>query len=164
MNDLSNDLKKEAIGLGLCEQWTSEWGNPNKDELVDKYVRGIDFCIEHDYPSVECIKANFGEMMESHGVFADNELNLINRSIAILNGECEGLLTYDGHNVGRIYVRHKSDIHIVAKDNSKLFISMYDNCNINIECLNNAKVYIYKYGGELRFTGNVIVRNKDLHN
>ncbi len=163
MNNLSNDLKKEAIGLGLCEQWTAEWGNPDKDELVDKYVRGIDFCIEHDYPTVECIKANFSGVMEGHGVFADNILNLLNRSIAIINGECEGVINYDGYNTGRIYIRHKSDIHIITKGNSKVFISIYDDSKVTIECSDNAKVYVYKYGGSVVFTGNVIVRNKDLH-
>lgn len=164
MSKLSNDLKNKAIGLGLCNQWTAEWGSPDKDELLDKYVRGIDFCIKNDYPSIEYMKSNFTGVMENHGVFVDNILDLNNRSVAIINGKCEGLLSYNKYNTGRIYVRHESIVRIVAKENSKIFISTYDNSKITVECLDNAKVYVYKYGGVIEYTGNVIIRNKDLHN
>ena len=58
-NKLSEELKSQAIGLGLCEQWTNSWGNPSEQELINKFLHGIDFCIKHDYPTNEYIKKNF---------------------------------------------------------------------------------------------------------
>ena len=46
--NLSDKMKEEAVSLGLCAQWTAEWkDNSSKDEMVDKFVTGIDFCIKH---------------------------------------------------------------------------------------------------------------------
>ena len=159
---LEEELKEKAISLGLCEQWTKEWTNPDKDELVDKYVRGIDFCIQHDYPSIEYMIANFRGVMEKHGVFADNDLQLRNRDVAILNGACAGVLEYDWYSTGRLYIRHDSDIKVVLKGNAKVFISIYDNANVNIICQDNAKCYVYKYGGSVSYNGNVIIRDRSL--
>ena len=43
--DLQEDLKRKAIACGLCEQWQREWGKPDEDELINKFIEGIDFCI-----------------------------------------------------------------------------------------------------------------------
>lgn len=56
MSELSNTLKNRAILLGLCTEWTEGWGNPDKQGLIDKYLHGIDFCIKHDYPTVDFIE------------------------------------------------------------------------------------------------------------
>lgn len=57
---LSAKMKSQAVGLGLCQQWTDEWADgTSKDELVEKFVRGIDFCIEHNFPSCEVIRKEF---------------------------------------------------------------------------------------------------------
>lgn len=162
MKDISKELKEEAIKLGLCEKWQSEWNNPDKDELVQKYVKGIDFCIYNDFPSIEYMKDNFQSVMDKHGVFVDNVVKLINRDTVVLNGECEGDVTYDGISIGRIYCRHDSSIKLIVKDDSKVFISIYDNARVDIECQDNAKVYVYKYGGLVKSLGNVIIRDKNL--
>lgn len=162
MKDVSKELKEKAIELGLCEKWQSDWNNPDKDELVDKYVRGIDFCIYNDFPSIQYMKDNFQGVMDKHGVFVDNIVNIINRNTVILNGECEGEVNYDGISIGRIYCRHDSNIQLNVKDDSKVFISVYDNAIVDIKCQDNAKVYVYKYGGLVKSLGNVIIRDKNL--
>lgn len=54
---LSDKMKHEAVTLGLCAQWTAEWQDgTSKDEMVEKFVEGIDFCIQHNWPSVEVMK------------------------------------------------------------------------------------------------------------
>ena len=54
--EISLALKSEAVSLGLCQEWTSKWNNESKESLVEKYVKGIDFCIEHNYPSLAFMK------------------------------------------------------------------------------------------------------------
>lgn len=46
--DLSRTLLTQAVSLGLCTQWTEQWGEPDQQGLIDKYLHGIDFCIKKD--------------------------------------------------------------------------------------------------------------------
>lgn len=58
MNRLNSELRGHAVSYGLCTQWQGDWqNNKSQQELIGMYIRGIDFCIEHDYPTVEYIKA-----------------------------------------------------------------------------------------------------------
>ena len=52
MDKLNKDLRDKAILYGLCEQWTNDWSeNRNKQELIEMWLRGIDFAILHNYPT-----------------------------------------------------------------------------------------------------------------
>ena len=74
---LSDRMKNEAVSLGLCAEWTAEWRDGiTKDEMAEKYVRGIDFCITHDWPSCDVIKKEFGDVMHNHGVYVDESVRL----------------------------------------------------------------------------------------
>ena len=73
--------------MGLCKQWTSEWSkDSSRDELIDKFVRGLDFCIEHDWPSVDVMKRDFGDVIHRHGVYADERVDLDDASTVVLHG------------------------------------------------------------------------------
>ncbi len=162
--DISKELKKEAVSLGLCTEWTNEWRNSTKDELVDKYIRGIDFCIEHNYPSCEYMKKHFQGVMQKHGVFVDDDVELENPKIMIANGKTSGWLIYNSYSVGTIYVRHDSNLTIEASENAILAIETYDNCNISIFQRDKAKVFVYNHGGNIQTAGKVIVKNRKAPN
>ena len=60
MNRLNSELRGHAVSYGLCTQWQGDWqNNKSQQELIGMYIRGIDFCIEHDYPTVVNVQANF---------------------------------------------------------------------------------------------------------
>ena len=160
MENVSEELKERAISLGLCKQWTSEWNNEDKDSLCEKYVKGIDFCIEHDYPSIEYMKNNFDGVMQNHGIFVNDIGDKKNLSKAVLNGLSIMNISYDNFSVGTIYVRHNSALNITAKDNSKVFIFTYEDCTLNIKCSDNAIVYVYNHGGSIKYDNNenILVR------
>lgn len=65
-------MKSQAINLGLCKEWTNEWGEPDKYELCEKYIRGIDFCLLNRYPSNEIIKKEFTGVREKFNIFVDD--------------------------------------------------------------------------------------------
>ena len=68
--NLSDKMKNEAVSLGLCAQWTAEWqDNTSKDDMVEKFVRGIDFCIGRNWPLAKDIKKYFGDVIHNHGVY-----------------------------------------------------------------------------------------------
>lgn len=158
--NISEQLKNKAISLGLCKQWTSEWGEPDNDELCEKYVRGIDFCIKNDYPSKEYMKYYFDGVMQNHGIYVDDKINLINPKMLVLNGKTNGDISLDGFSVSTMYVRHDSDVVINANGYSKVFVSIYDNAKVHIIQKDNANVYVYCHGGSFTYDGDVMVRDK----
>lgn len=60
---LSERMRDEARGLGLCNQWYDEWGSASKADLARKFIDGLDFCIANDWPSVDVIKRDFGDVI-----------------------------------------------------------------------------------------------------
>lgn len=160
--NISEMLREEAIKYGLCVAWTDEWGTPTKEQLVDMYIRGLDFCIKNNYPSNEYIKTNFGIIAEEKGVYTDATVNLINPEIVILNGKCTGTITLSGYSSRDIHVRHNSKVKIIIKDAAKAFIRVYDNAHITVENSTGTRSFVYKYGGIVVNTGNVLVRSRKL--
>lgn len=162
--NVSEMLKDEAIKYGLCVAWTNEWGSPTKEQLVDMYIKGLDFCILNNYPSNKFIKEHFGKIAEDKGVYTDKKLDIINPPIAILNGKCTGTITLSGFISRDIYVRHNSRIKIVIKDAAKASIRIYDNAYVTIENETGSRIFAYKYSTDSTIvtTGNVLIRQRSL--
>lgn len=159
-NTISEQLKSKAVNLGLCEEWTNNWGTPDEDELAEKYIRGIDFAIKHDFPSASFMKKHFNGVIQRHGIYVDENINLNNPNMTITNGTCNGIIQFDKFATGRLYIRHDSDITVKVSGLSKIFISTYDNCKLNIDCTDEAIVYVYKHGGNITYSGNVLIREQ----
>lgn len=149
--NLSDKMKSEAIGLGLCAQWTAEWeDNSSKDAMVEKFVTGIDFCIRHNWPSVEVIKGKAGDVIHKHGVYADEAVHLYNpHGIVVLNGACYGNAVFDGFTVATIYIRHTTCFRVTVGGMAKVRICLYDNANADVECVGNGNCSVYRYGGSV---------------
>lgn len=164
---LSDRMKGEAVNLGLCAQWTQEWeDDTTKDAMVEKFVNGIDFCIKHDWPSVEVMKKDFGDVIHNHGVYADEAVRLTNPYTVILNGRCDASMTCDMFAVTNIYVRHSSKLKIVVKDRASVHISVYDNAEVDIKTYGDARCFVFKYGGKVNTggSGKITVRERETDN
>ena len=159
---LSAKMKSQAVGLGLCQQWTDEWADStSKDELVEKFVRGIDFCIEHNFPSCEVIRKEFGDVIHDHGVYVDENVIASDKPTVILNGECVAELSYSGKSCGDIYVRHDCEATVFVNGLARAFINIYDNAEVEVYCEEGAKAFVYLHGGRVRKTrGDVTIRIK----
>ena len=159
---LSERMKKEAVDLGLCAQWTADWDDgTTKDEMAEKFVQGLDFCIGHDWPSTEVMKRYFGDVMHKHGVYVDERLSVRNIDTLILNGRCDASVTYVGASVGNVYVRHTSRAKITVRGFAYVHVSVYDGAKVEIDCEKLAKCFVYRYGGDVKASGNVVVRERD---
>lgn len=146
MSNLSDILKQEAVDLGLCKPWTEAWGNCSQQELIDKYKKGIDFCIDKQYPSNEFIKANFDRhLLNENLIFVDEHINLETApsGIYILNGECIGSIRFAPWTVATVYVRHKSNVTIIADDFAKVFVHVYDEADAEVIELGEAVIKVY---------------------
>lgn len=156
------EIKKEAERLGCCQQWLSNWGECNEQELINRFIHGIDFCIAHNYPSNEFIKKNFDEeVLHRNNIYVDCDIQRRNpRQIVVVQGKSTGLIMYDGFNTADIYVRHDSDIVVDCTRMSKIFISVYDNAKVKVIQKDGATVYVYTHGDkcQVEVEGEVMIR------
>ena len=146
MNNLSETLKQQAVDLGLCRPWTEAWGDCDQQELIDKYKKGIDFCIDKQYPSNERIKANFDRaLLNANLIFVDEHIRLDDApsGIYILNGECSGSIRFAPWTAATVYVRHTSNVRIIAGDFAKVFVRLYDEAEVKTEAEESAVVRVY---------------------
>lgn len=149
--NLSDRMKSEAVGLGLCSEWTAGWEDKSsKDAMVEKFVRGIDFCIQHDWPSCEAIKRDFGDVIHEHGVYVDEACHITNSPVVVLNGSCDASGIYDGHTVATIYVRHKSKLRLLVGGMAKVRVCLYDESEVSVSVKGYAKCSVYRYGGSVK--------------
>lgn len=150
--NLSDRMKTEAVSLGLCAQWTAEWEDKSsKDAMIDKFVRGIDFCIKHNWPSPAVIKRDFGDRIHAHGVYVDEVAYLHNpKGVVVLNGNCDAHITFDSFSVATVYVRHTSKLSITTGGFAKVRVCLHDNGVVNVKCSGNSKCNVFQYGGTVR--------------
>jgi hypothetical protein len=150
MKELSEELRTMAREQGLCDQWFGEWKDDSDDEtLFDKYKRGIDFCIKHEYPSLEYIRSHWDEdELEENGIFVDAKGVTVRRPplIAVVNGESEVTFDCGDFDVSDIYVRHNSRVRVVANGHARIMINLYDGASATVDCGGEGRVYVSKHG------------------
>lgn len=147
MSNISDILKREAIDLGLCPQWTEEWADGSDQQtLIDKYKRGIDFCLERDWPTPEFIKDNFDRaLLNRNLIFVDEHIDVkeARSGVYVINGECSGTIRFPQWAAATIYVRHRSKIRIEADGFAKVFIRVYDGAEVDVSQQGGAIAMVY---------------------
>lgn len=126
----------------------SDWGNPDRQGLIEKALHGMNFVCKNDFPSLDFIKQNFNaDQLRDNNFFIDKEVHRRNTGrVVALNGCCRGMLLYDGYSVADVYIRHDCDVTIDVKDCAKVFVMLYDRANVKIRQGDMARVYVYKNG------------------
>lgn len=148
MEHLNSYLKVKAIELGLCKEWTEAW-EPSHSyaELIDKYKRGIDFCIEHDYPSNEVIKAHFPEEeLLFHHVYVD-QIGVVDghrSDTYVIQGSSKVTLEFHRYEVAMIYVRHASELNLIVGGHARVFVRLFDDASVSAEQMEQSHVFVRK--------------------
>lgn len=162
MNKLNSELRECAVGHGLCTQWQGEWNDDKtQQELIDMYVRGLDFCIEHDYPTTDFIKEHFDSyLLRKNRIYVDEEVEGGESGVYVINGKCNGEVRFEDFTVATLHVRHDSELNVVAEGLSKVFIKVYNHAKVHVKQSDMAKVYVYLYGDEctIEREGEVMIR------
>lgn len=148
---IGKELAIAAKKKGICKEWFNSMKVlEDKDALIEMYVKGIDFCLANDFPSNDYIRTNFTGKMEAYGVHLDESLNTANDRRVVALGRCLGRIEVNGFSVSEIFVKHESDLLIVAKGNSFVMIDMFDNSKLHVIASADAKVCVNHYGGDLK--------------
>lgn len=146
--ELVQQLKKDGIDKGLCRLWQMKLRQDiDYKSLIELYIRGIDFCIMNDYPTVDFIREHFKGKCEEFGVFIDDDIEQKNAPNIVLNGNCRAFLEYDWYSVANIYARHNTRGSVNVSDNSIVTIDIFDDSELNVATAgDDAKVFVNVYG------------------
>ena len=140
---LNNHLRNEARKLGLCDKWFNEWHEENYSfqQLIDKFIDGLDFCFVFNFPNTEFIKKYFPkELLRKNSILVDDRWSLLNPKYAVLLGNSESNIRYNGWTVGSVHLKGISTARILVKDNCHLIINVYDDAGVHIICESNKKI------------------------
>lgn len=154
MNKLNNELRETAIGYGLCQKWQDEW---NRDysvgELIEKFYTGIDFCIEHNYPTNDFIKSNFGkEVLRDNNILVDDKFSLLNPTNAAVFGNSETKVRFNARNHGRIWCKDKARVSIYARNSSFVIVHVFDSAIVEADGRDSSKLIVIRHSNECKIT------------
>lgn len=145
---IAKELASEAKKNGICETWYKELKTlEDKKAMLEMYVKGIDFCLSHDFPSNDYIRANFKGVMEDFGVFLDDNISLLNPRRCIALGSTKGRIEIGSYGICEIFAKHDSELAIIVKDNTFVVIDVFDNSVIHVHAQDRAKVHVNLYEG-----------------
>ncbi len=147
--ELVEQLKKDGTDKGLCRLWQMKLRKGlGTEALVALYIKGIDFCISEDFPTLDFLRTHFKGVCEPFGVFIDEDMpTLANKADLVLNGACRGMLEYGEYSVSRLYVRHTSEIAVNVSDHAILTIDLFDNSKLHLSVVgDDASIILNVYG------------------
>ena len=92
--ELVQQLKEDGKAKGLCRMWQMKLRTGlDYEQLIQLYIKGIDFCISENYPTLDFIREHFKGKCEVYGVFVDDEVtDKVNLPDVVLNGDCKAML------------------------------------------------------------------------
>lgn len=131
IKDINTILRTKAIKAGLCEDWqNNKWNKVlTKDELLELYIKGIDFSLKQEWFDYDFIKVAFNkEDLHRHHIYLDENIHIDGGESGyyVFLGNCGGTLIIDGFKAVTAYVRHFCNIDVQAKNGSRVQVTYYD--------------------------------------
>lgn len=146
--ELQKQLKQEAIRLGACDEGIASWGDPNVEDLCRKYFKYQDFCIKHNWPTVDEIKTADQNIVRRHGIFVTGkEIAHSLKNIAVIGDAEVSVHVMEPCNVT---VRHNGIAKIFVESDVLCYVDMHDNAQVKV-CYKeaNARVAVSYFGGTI---------------
>ena len=164
MDKLNATLRNKAIELGLCNEWQKDWSeNWSNETLVSKFFDGMDFCLSHNYPSNEFIKANFDDkFLIRNNVLVDVIRSILNSKQAAIFGNSMIKARYNGRACGRIYIKDNAALDINACNNSFVIVHVLGNAKVTAKCNDSSVLVVIRHSKECKINcfGNVAVKDE----
>ena len=151
-NRISIELRNKARKFGLCDEWFNEWNETSsKQELIDKYIKGIDFALQHHYPSNQYIRDNFElELLRKNNILVDDERSLLNPRVAVILGNTKAKIRVNDLSRSVIYIRDNSVVDIIAKNNSFIIVHLFDNASTIIKTEDTPNILVLKHSKNIK--------------
>lgn len=144
--DLSELLLEEAIKFDLCQPWINKWQS-DMDSLADMYKRGMDFCVKHDYPSLDILRRYLKGKTEDYNIFIDTDTETtVHSDTVVVLGDSKLRLWVSDYGVVNLYALHDTEITLFCGMHSVVSIETYNSSKIKIQSP-SAKVSVFQYDG-----------------
>ena len=148
--DKYQKLKEDGIAHGMCEKFQNEWVEPTAAELCRMFFRGSDFCIEHDWPSMEMARKFFSiEELTANGIYIEDGTSEGQSNVAVLDN-AEVHIYVAPFKICDVYARHNSKVHLHLSTGSFCYISVLDNAEVHVdEKMGGARLKASYYSGSI---------------
>lgn len=172
-NELSIKLREDARKIGLCDQWYGEWKDEtNQQELIDKYKRGLDFCIKHRWPSKSFIKEHFSQnFLRNNGILVDDTRSYPARHCKngyiyireyVLIGNSQTTLRYAFRpHLCNVWACDSSTVIADVKYGAYILIHLFDNARAKITTDLVSKVTVIRHSPDTKVVKDGQVTVKD---
>lgn len=150
------DVIKLASERGICKPWRENMSKATMKDFCEMFFKGSDWAMEKDFPSLGLLRKY--KTTSHYGLYTDSKVKKENAKQIAFFGDSVSELEYNEYNIGEIYIRHKSNIKIIAKDNSIVYVTIADGATVEIEAEENTKVTVFQYGGTVK--GNAIIHQR----
>lgn len=150
--ELNITLREMARESGLCDEWYGNWKDDDTiDDCLERYVRGFDFSVKNDWPSLDFCREHFSprlELLHNHNIFLDEEVYMYAESgHYVFLGSCSGVLRVSGMKAVTVYCRHDSHVNVWSVDGARVFVSHYDTSGGNCYSDEWSRINVYDRGG-----------------
>ena len=144
--ELGVTLRDMGRAMGMCDKFYDRWVDGiDIDTMLDMYLRGLDFCVEKDFPPLDFIRRNFdiGDLHRHH-IYIDEEVHLEGESgDYIFLGGCTGAVHFPDFSITSVYLRHTSDLKIRGDGFSRVFVTLYEDAECDARCVDPLNMHIY---------------------
>ena len=150
--DLGRTLAKDAAKKGICKPWHDELRNFGNDidKILEMYLKGIDFCLESDFPDKDFIAKHFKGKMETSGVFLDDAIDIWDAKKVVALGTTSGNVHTTRYGVSEVFVTHDADLDILPKENSFVVVDVWGNATVRVRSYHRARVCVNIYSSNAK--------------
>ncbi|WP_288447905.1 hypothetical protein [uncultured Chryseobacterium sp.] len=150
-------ILKEMKAFSPCKEgFEKAYKDASIKSLCDLFFANSDWALKQNFPSKEVLEKYRG-YYENYGVYYRQ--NAINKAVNLAIFDSESEIEFVGFDISEIFIRGKSKITIKASGYSKLFVTVLDKSEVTIERMDNAEVFVYRYGGVVN--GDCVVKQKE---
>lgn len=159
--ELQQLLLRDGREAGMCEEFRDELRSGPKTiaELCAMYHRGLDFCIEHKFPSLDFMKEHLdAEEIKRHGIYISNGISERQTNVVVLGDACVS-----------IRVPNYCTCDITATDQAKVSVRLGIGAFCYVSLHNHASVLVAEKADEAKLNASVFdsacsIENQDQFN
>ncbi len=147
MNELSQYILNKAIEADICQEWAVKIARAtSRGQLLQLYVKGIDFCLSKNFPANEDLDRLGGDALLNHGIHINKKIDGNGEPFTVLLGQSVARLKYAGFTASQLYVKHGCSAEITVTDHAFVVIDCFDDAVLSVDASGQAKVLINVYG------------------
>lgn len=163
MDEINKELREQAKGLGMCEEWQGLWNKDwSKEKMAEMMYRGLDFCLEHHFPTNDFIQQHFEKkFLRENNIFVNDRYSSVNPEESLILGKSEIRLRYNSNKHGIIHVRDNSTLKITAKGRSFVIIHLYEKAYVDAEKFDSASVVVIKHSTDVTVIADSNIKVKE---